>query len=310
MNWYDMNLRMYDPALARWMVQDPVIHYTKSTYNAFNNNPVYFADPSGADAEGGNESSNSSTQINSGVGGITFDLATHPGAISYQSYSEGGSNNSTNRRVTITTGENKPSSFAEQPDLNVPEETVDYLTGETSRTYHPGSVVGQNTPSRIGNINDGIGGFGEGLLYNGRKGNRLFVGTARPGKPVNLGITKFYGNGKTYIKPAYMSKAGTVLGKGSVIGTVALGSISIADGYQQDGGTFGQNAAVATGGVAGGAAGAWGGAKAGAIIGGSIGSVIPGVGTAAGALVGGIIGGIAGGYIGTEVGEGVVNAAY
>ncbi len=53
MNWYDMNLRMYDPALARWMVQDPVIHYTKSTYNAFDNNPVYFADPSGADAEGG-----------------------------------------------------------------------------------------------------------------------------------------------------------------------------------------------------------------------------------------------------------------
>ena len=53
MNWYDMNLRMYDPALARWMVQDPVIHYTKSTYNAFDNNPVFFADPSGADAEGG-----------------------------------------------------------------------------------------------------------------------------------------------------------------------------------------------------------------------------------------------------------------
>ncbi|MGV0751353.1 DUF6443 domain-containing protein [Empedobacter brevis] len=136
MNWYDMNLRMYDPALARWMVQDPVIHYTKSTYNAFNNNPVYFADPGGATAEGSNESSNSSTQINSGVGGITFDLATHPGAISYQSYSEGGSSNSTNKRVTITTGENKPSSFAEQPDLNVPEETVDYLTGETSRTYN------------------------------------------------------------------------------------------------------------------------------------------------------------------------------
>jgi len=127
---------MYDPALARWMVQDPVIHHNKSPYNAFDNNPVYFADPSGADAEGGNESSNSSTQINSGVGGITFDLATHPGAISYQSYSEGGNNNSTNRRVTITTGENKPSSFAEQPDLNVPEETVDYLTGETSRTYN------------------------------------------------------------------------------------------------------------------------------------------------------------------------------
>ncbi|TGN21956.1 hypothetical protein E4J94_16730 [Empedobacter tilapiae] len=55
MNWYDMNLRMYDPALARWMVQDPVIHYNKSPYNAFDNNPVYFADPSGADTEGGGD---------------------------------------------------------------------------------------------------------------------------------------------------------------------------------------------------------------------------------------------------------------
>lgn len=69
MNWYDMNLRMYDPALARWMVQDPVIHYNKSPYNAFDNNPVYFADPSGADAEGGNDSSSSNSGGNSSSGG-------------------------------------------------------------------------------------------------------------------------------------------------------------------------------------------------------------------------------------------------
>ena len=84
-NWYDMNLRMYDPAIARWMVQDPVIHYNKSPYNAFDNNPVYFADPSGADAEGSSESSSSSSggnsssggdqgrYVNSGVGGIMID---------------------------------------------------------------------------------------------------------------------------------------------------------------------------------------------------------------------------------------------
>ena len=126
-----MNLRMYDPALARWMVQDPVVHYTKSPYNAFDNNPVYFADPSGATNEGSNES----TQVSSGVGGITFDLATHPGAIEHYNYSDGGTT-STNRKVTVTAGENNPSSFDEQSDLDVPEETVDYLTGETSRAYN------------------------------------------------------------------------------------------------------------------------------------------------------------------------------
>src|SRR5690606_34154134 len=44
------DLRQYDPALGRWTVQDPVIHHEFSPYSAFDNNPVYWADPSGADA--------------------------------------------------------------------------------------------------------------------------------------------------------------------------------------------------------------------------------------------------------------------
>jgi hypothetical protein len=46
-----MDMRQYDPAIARWVVQDPVIHHNFSPYSAFDNNPVYWADPSGADAE-------------------------------------------------------------------------------------------------------------------------------------------------------------------------------------------------------------------------------------------------------------------
>lgn len=47
---YDMDMRDYDPAIARWVVQDPVVHLSTSPYNAFDNNPVIFSDPSGADA--------------------------------------------------------------------------------------------------------------------------------------------------------------------------------------------------------------------------------------------------------------------
>jgi hypothetical protein len=47
---YAMDARMYDPAIARWVVQDPVIHESLSPYNAFDNNPVFWADPSGANA--------------------------------------------------------------------------------------------------------------------------------------------------------------------------------------------------------------------------------------------------------------------
>lgn len=45
-----MDMRQYDPAIGRWVVQDPVTHFDYSPYSAFDNNPIYFADPSGADS--------------------------------------------------------------------------------------------------------------------------------------------------------------------------------------------------------------------------------------------------------------------
>ena len=50
LNMYSMDFRSYDPAIARWVVQDPVVHHNLSPYNAFDNNPIYWADPSGADS--------------------------------------------------------------------------------------------------------------------------------------------------------------------------------------------------------------------------------------------------------------------
>jgi len=47
-----MDLRHFDPAIGRWVVQDPIVHHDFSPYNAFDNNPVYWADPSGADSQG------------------------------------------------------------------------------------------------------------------------------------------------------------------------------------------------------------------------------------------------------------------
>ncbi|PKV52452.1 RHS repeat-associated protein [Aquimarina sp. MAR_2010_214] len=51
LNLYEMDLRQYDPAIARWTSIDPVTHYSNSTYNGFDNNPVFWADPSGASVE-------------------------------------------------------------------------------------------------------------------------------------------------------------------------------------------------------------------------------------------------------------------
>jgi RHS repeat-associated protein len=53
LNWYDMDMRDYDPAICRWTGIDPVTHFDQSPYLAMNGNPVFYADPSGADGVGG-----------------------------------------------------------------------------------------------------------------------------------------------------------------------------------------------------------------------------------------------------------------
>tara|TARA_R110002050_G_scaffold137538_3_gene261166 strand:- start:11017 stop:11934 length:918 start_codon:yes stop_codon:yes gene_type:complete len=45
-----MDMRQYDPAIARWTSIDPVTHHSMSTYTAFDNNPIFWADPSGANS--------------------------------------------------------------------------------------------------------------------------------------------------------------------------------------------------------------------------------------------------------------------
>jgi|GEM_PF-4647827 len=71
-----MDLRQYDPAIARWTSIDPVTHFNFSTYTAFDNNPVFWADPSGADSESFimdlfNNSSSGTTWTNNGNGSFS-----------------------------------------------------------------------------------------------------------------------------------------------------------------------------------------------------------------------------------------------
>src|SRR5690606_13190518 len=46
---YDFHARNYDPAIGRWLNVDPVTHFEQSPYVAFDNNPVFWTDPDGAD---------------------------------------------------------------------------------------------------------------------------------------------------------------------------------------------------------------------------------------------------------------------
>ena len=50
LNVTETDFRQYNPAIGRWVVQDPVVHHDFSPYSAFDNNPVFWRDPSGANA--------------------------------------------------------------------------------------------------------------------------------------------------------------------------------------------------------------------------------------------------------------------
>ena len=50
LNLYEMDKRQYDPAIGRFASIDPITHHQFTPYQAFDNNPVFWADPSGADS--------------------------------------------------------------------------------------------------------------------------------------------------------------------------------------------------------------------------------------------------------------------
>ncbi|UKB85376.1 hypothetical protein LF887_07050 [Chryseobacterium sp. MEBOG06] len=321
---FDYGWRQYMPDLGRWNGIDQLAEaYTSiSPFAYVANNPISMRDPDGRwmDAAG---------HIDTSGYANPFTIMSHSQMLMTQFMAEnprdGGGGaytfNDKDARAIFNYLANKEN-FSE---VNITDGKVMWFTGNAMQTSYRmgndyygdinlGVIHSANFKtssvfdlSLLGNLNDGVGGFGEGLSYNARNGARLYVGTARPGIPVDLGFTKFYGNGKTYIKPAYMGKVGSVLGKASIAGTVILGGINIYNGVQKDGGTFGHNATIATGGTIGGAAGAYGGAILGAEIGAGIGVWFGGVGAAPGAFIGGLIGGVVGGIAGTKAGEIVVN---
>ena len=316
LNMYDMDMRQYDPAIARWVVMDPVIHHSMSPYSAFDNNPVFWADPSGAAPEIGSVFEQSGMKVASlTVQGTGVSIGAG-GA-----YTKKSSTDSNNSPGTTTNKNSGNEEWPEQDsDAIVLDEVVitnmDQLEGAmedriVNQAFPSWSnMTNASPPKWLNKANDGVGGLGTGLQKAG--GTFRLTNGAYNGNKISL---KHYesgwkGGSRAQIKTYSSVKYGKVIGRGSIAGTVILGSISIADGIQQDEGTFEKNASVATGGVVGGGLGAWGGAVLGAEIGAGFGALFGGVGAVPGAFIGGIVGGIAGGIIGTETGEAAVNAAY
>ena len=50
-NFYTTEFRGLDPRIGRWLSTDPVTHDHMSPYNSFDNNPIYWIDPKGSNAD-------------------------------------------------------------------------------------------------------------------------------------------------------------------------------------------------------------------------------------------------------------------
>ena len=161
---------------------------------------------------------------------------------------------------------------------------------------------------------DGVGGVGAGM-EKASPWNRHFGGSFRITNGVNGGLKpsiKYYASGWTGGSRARITTygMGSLVGKVGTVGSVVVGGFQIAEGVEQDGGTYGKNAQIATGNVAGGMVGGWAGgvagAEAGATVGAAVGVWFGGVGAApgaaVGAIVGGIIGSVGGGWLGGNIG--------
>jgi len=106
---YDMDMRQYDPAIARWVVHDPIVHYSQSPYSAFNGNPIYWADPSGM--AGAHYNWNTGGYENGSGQSISFSEAMGSYGLNTDGSKKTDSNETTTESATTLTNINPKDAF-------------------------------------------------------------------------------------------------------------------------------------------------------------------------------------------------------
>ena len=298
------DFRTYFQKLGRFSSVDPLVMLApdKTPYHFVSNNPINRIDPLGLTDYYVN---GEIRKIDDGHKGVSIKVSEEQFNELQRKFERGSSGyEKMMNRMSVQNGFQTYSDFGEE---YTDADGIYHHIG-VSITVHKAGGDSYSDWSKnksldnIGQVNDVVDNIGgslganAGLTRLGTNGKLYF-------ETPNGGVFR----GNQYVSTTSIAKYGSKIGR--VTGPVgyAISAGQIGYGVYRDGGQFGYNAQVATGGAVGGTlggmAGAWAGAKtfgaAGLLIGGPVGGAIGGV-------IGGIVGGVAGGYYGGEFGEQVV----
>ena len=164
-NSYTTEFRQYDPRIGRWWSIDPKTHHAYSPYSAFDNNPVYYVDPEGADSEGenkddlnGNVSVDTAPKVAQSL--VSKALVPDPGKETLKSLKIEGK--TLEAQLDVLTSDKM--------------ESGDYLEGNDVNIFNPNASVGIEKITKVSSTKFKIG--------------RTYLGMAEISKDASLTIQK------------------------------------------------------------------------------------------------------------------------
>ena len=268
LNLYEMDVRNYDPAIARWIQVDPVLHYSMSPYVAFDNNPIFWSDPSGADAE---------------------SYQDDPNLDAYYDEEDG--------KWYIW---NEEDQRWEEAKNVLDEVVVEALLSEFAKDFWDNYEEEYDDSDGYWSLeaDDIYGMFDPGKDNGTYKTTNGETKRYKDSKGRYIDDKKLSQNGRQH---KLQSKVFSGIKKANVVITVVSEGNNLVKAYKADGNQVGYNTKVQAGETAGRLAGAWAGAKTGALIGTAIAGPL-------GGFIGGLIGGGVGAWIGGDAGKAAAKA--